>query len=45
MKIRNSAIAAALLAATAIAVPASAQVAGIATADTSVAIEIGRAHV
>lgn len=38
MKIRNSAFAAALLSAAAIAVPASAQVAGIATADTSVAI-------
>ncbi|MBA4308193.1 MAG: hypothetical protein C0429_15795 [Sphingopyxis sp.] len=43
MKIRNSAFAAALLAATAIAVPASAQVAGIATADTSVAIARSKA--
>jgi Skp family chaperone for outer membrane proteins len=38
MKIRNTAIVAALLSATAIAVPATAQVAGIATAETSVAI-------
>jgi Skp family chaperone for outer membrane proteins len=38
MKIRNSAIAAALLSAAAIVAPAQAQVAGIATADTSVAI-------
>jgi Skp family chaperone for outer membrane proteins len=38
MKIRNTAIVAALLSATAIAVPATAQVSGIATAETSVAI-------
>ena len=38
MKIRNTAIVAALLSATAIAVPATAQVAGIATAETAVAI-------
>jgi Skp family chaperone for outer membrane proteins len=38
MKIRNTAIMAALLSATAIAVPATAQVSGIATAETSVAI-------
>ena len=43
MKIRNSAFAAALLAAAAIAVPANAQVAGIATADTSVAIARSKA--
>jgi Skp family chaperone for outer membrane proteins len=43
MKIRNSALAAALLSATAIAAPASAQVAGIATADTSVAIARSKA--
>ena len=38
MKIRNTAIVVALLSATAIAVPATAQVSGIATAETSVAI-------
>jgi Skp family chaperone for outer membrane proteins len=38
MKIRNTAILAVLLSATAIAVPATAQVSGIATAETSVAI-------
>jgi Skp family chaperone for outer membrane proteins len=38
MKIRNTAIVAALLSATAIAVPATAQVSGIATAETAVAI-------
>lgn len=43
MKIRNTAVVAALLSAAAIAVPASAQVAGIATADTSVAIARSKA--
>ena len=43
MKIRYSAYVAALLSASAIAVPASAQVAGIATADTSVAIARSKA--
>ena len=43
MKIRNTAIVAALLSATAIAVPATAQVAGIATAETSVAIARSKA--
>ena len=43
MKIRNTAVVAALLSATAIAMPASAQVAGIATADTSVAIARSKA--
>ncbi len=43
MKIRNTAAAAALLSAAAIAMPASAQVAGIATADTSVAIARSKA--
>ncbi len=43
MKIRNTAIAAALLSATAIAVPATAQVSGIATAETSVAIARSKA--
>lgn len=43
MKIRNTAAMAALLSATAIAMPASAQVAGIATADTSVAIARSKA--
>lgn len=43
MKIRNTAIAAALLSGAAIAVPAAAQVAGIATADTSVAIARSKA--
>ena len=43
MTIRNSAFAAALLSAAAFAVPANAQVAGIATADTSVAIARSKA--
>ena len=43
MKIRNTAIVAALLSATAIAVPATAQVSGIATAETSVAIARSKA--
>lgn len=43
MKIRNTAMLAALVSAAAIAVPASAQVAGIATADTSVAIARSKA--
>lgn len=43
MNIRNSAFAAALLSAAAIAVPAQAQVAGIATADTAVAIARSKA--
>ncbi|GAA3727080.1 Skp family chaperone for outer membrane proteins [Sphingorhabdus rigui] len=43
MKIRNTAIVAALLSATAIAAPATAQVAGIATAETSVAIARSKA--
>jgi Skp family chaperone for outer membrane proteins len=43
MKIRNTAIAAALLSAAAIAVPATAQVSGIATAETSVAIARSKA--
>lgn len=43
MNIRNTAFAAALLAAAAFAAPASAQVAGIATADTSVAIAKAKA--
>lgn len=43
MKMRNTAIVAALLSATAIAVPATAQVSGIATAETSVAIARSKA--
>lgn len=43
MKIRNTAIVAALLSATAIAVPATAQVSGIATAETAVAIARSKA--
>lgn len=43
MKTRNTAIAAALLSAAAIAAPATAQVSGIATADTSVAIARSKA--
>jgi Skp family chaperone for outer membrane proteins len=43
MNIRNTAILAALLSATAVAVPASAQVSGIATSDTSVAIARSKA--
>jgi hypothetical protein len=43
MKIRNTAIVAALLSATAIAVPATAQISGIATAETAVAIARSKA--
>ena len=43
MKIRNTAIVVALLSATAIAVPATAQISGIATAETAVAIARSKA--